>query len=388
MSTANLPDDGPNDELHSSQSGEDSTTSATVLENEGRASLDDSTLRCEKCGAEIKTNDTLACRACGWYASIGSYVEIDQSWEAQCDPNAEDAAAEEEEQFTLPQWAVVLSVVVVAVIGINVFLHLTMPSVSAARTSWSLMQLSLGGFVFAVCHFVCFSKLMSVKADTNLLDILLSPHKCWSEMFDHLPSGQWMAHGAAGGLTAAALSILLIGGIPYERLWDWGFEKPPEQNLMAAVMSQAQQIEGDEDGLEEAVEGFAGTQNLDDLEDEGLEETPAVDPRQTIDGVILGYRTNEEGLAATLLIGVEHKGALVYAGRVFPELPDNELAKLTQKLGAWKSKVPYVNTDEAGVIWVQPKQVCKVSYQRQGPSGWLYEAKFEKLRSVMDLTGK
>ncbi len=387
MSTAQLPEDSHHDvDLDELASG-NSHSGTAMLEAGVDLHESDAGPRCEKCDAIIKTNDTLACRSCGWYASIGSYVEIDQSWEAQCDPDSE-TNTEEEEPFSIPQWVTILSVVVVAVIGLNIAVHVTMPSVSAARTNWSLTQLSFGGFIFTVCHFVCFSKLLSAKADTGMMDMVLSPFKCWREMFDHLPSGQWMAQGAAGGLTAAAMSILLTGGIPYERLWDWGFEKPPEQNLMAAVMSQAQRIEGDEKGLEEAVEDFAGSQSLDDLENEGMEETPAVDPRQTIEGVILGYRTNEEGLATTLLVGVEHKGALVYAGRVFPEIPDEELVELTTQLGAWKSSVPFVTTDESGVVWVLPKQVCIVSYQRQGSGGWLYEAKFEKLTGVMDLSGK
>ena len=42
------------------------------------------------------------------------------------------------------------------------------------------------------------------------------------------------------------MSLVVIGGIPYERLWDWGFKEPPKQNLMGAVMDRAKQLDSRE----------------------------------------------------------------------------------------------------------------------------------------------
>ena len=375
----------PLEDLHDDAPlGEEAPLAGAVEVTEPDTELD-AQPRCEKCGAKIRTSDMLACRSCGWYASIGGYVEIDQTWEAHCDPDAEQQPADEEENLSVPTWAIVLGATVLGVIAISVFARLTTPATSMARTSWALTQLGVGFVAFASCHFVCFTRLMSAKAETNLLDILLSPHKCWTLLWDELPEHQWMAHGAAGGLTAVLMSLLVIGGIPYHVLLDWGFEKPPEQNLMAAVMEQAQQIEGEEKSMEEAIEDFAGSANVDDLEGDDQPEPPAEEEsRLETDAVVLGYRTNEDGLVSTLVIGVEHKGALVYAGRVMPDLPADQLEKLTENLGQWKTSTPFVTTDVVGTIWVVPKQVCLVSYRRQGKGGWLYEAKFEKLRSVLD----
>ena len=380
MSTAELPEEPSEDQILAVES----ETSPSQLDQ--TEIVDDGSPRCEKCGAPIKTTDMLACRSCGWYASIGSYVEIDQNWENQCDPNADDSGTTEAEEFKLPPWAIVLGASVLGVVALSIAFHLVTPTVSAARTNWSLAQLSAGLLAFAVCHLISFSKLMSAKAETNMIDMIVSPQKCWVQLAETLPEGQWLAHGAASGLTAVAMSLLVIGGIRYEKLWDWGFEKPPEKNLMSAVLSQAQQIEGDENGLEDAVEEFAGMQDLENLDDELVEEPPVEEVRLDTDGVVLGYRTDEEGMVSALLIGVEHDGALVYAGRVFPELPEDELEDLTETLGNLKSNVPFVNTDQTGVIWVVPRQVCLISYKRQGAKGWLYEAKFERLRGLMDLS--
>ncbi len=54
---------------------------------------------CEKCGTPIDAHEALVCRKCGWYASIGSFVEIDQSWE--CDAKV---AAPVEEPLRMPAW--------------------------------------------------------------------------------------------------------------------------------------------------------------------------------------------------------------------------------------------------------------------------------------------
>ena len=377
MSTTELPEDELQDDLD--QSG----VSQTVEDSQEGLEAD-AQPRCEKCGAVIKTSDSLACRECGWYASIGDYVEIDKTWEAWCDPDDEADPTDSAEEFSVPTWAIILGVCVVSVIGVSIFARVTTPSGSMARTGWSLTQLAVGGLTFVTCHFICFTRLMSVKADVNLLDIILSPHKCWMQLWEELPDNQWMAQGGAAGLMAVLMSLLVIGGIPYHRLLDWGFEKPPEQNLMAAVMDQAKNIQGEEKSLEEAIEDFAGSQDL-EAEDQPIEEPVPEEPRLEADAVVLGYRVDQDnGLVSTLVIGVEHKGALVYAGRVVPDIPEDELEELTENLGQWKTATPFVTTDVSGVIWVLPKQVAQVSYKRQGKSGWLYEAKFEKLRGVME----
>jgi hypothetical protein len=68
---------------------------------------------------------------------------------------------------------------------------------------------------------------------------MLKPIKLSSRSWRELPKRLWVANGALNGYLAFSLSLYVIGGIPYDRLWDWGFKQPPKQNLMAAVMKQA-----------------------------------------------------------------------------------------------------------------------------------------------------
>lgn len=330
----------------------------------------------------------MACRSCGWYASIGAFIEIDKCWEASADPEMAFEPEVEEEPVKVPTWAWVTIGCVAAVAFESIVGRLSTPPGSALRTGWSLMQLGLGFAAVAVFHMIAFSRLMADKAETNLTDIVLGPHKCWAPVVAEMPQRQWLLDGAASGLTAVLMSLLVIGGIPYHRLLDWGFKEPPKQNLMAAVISQAQQIEGDEDGLEEAVEGFAGTQNLDELEDgaDGKVKDQPV-PRKEIDCVILGYQANDDGLVYSLILGVEHNTKLVYACRVSPQLEEEALESLSAKLVALKTKKAYVKVDMEAT-WVVPSQICRVSYLRQGDQGWLYNAEFKELGGMLDLSGQ
>ncbi len=39
--------------------------------------------RCEKCEAPLKFDVVTVCRKCGWYASLGTFVEVDPNWETE-----------------------------------------------------------------------------------------------------------------------------------------------------------------------------------------------------------------------------------------------------------------------------------------------------------------
>lgn len=339
------------------------------------------TPQCEKCGAPLTVKDTLACRSCGWYASIGAFIEIDRSWEAYADPELDSEPEAEPEEPKLPQWAWVLIGCVVAVIVESVVARLVTPVDSFARGSWAVSQLLVGVIAFFVCHFLAFGRLTAQKAETNLIDIVLTPFKVWSAVFRDLPERQWIVQIGGSGLTAALAAVLVIGGIPYHRLLDWGFKEPPKQNLMAAVMEQAQRIEGEEKSLAEAVEDFAGKAGVDDL-DPNKPEQPAA--RKEIDCVIVGYEKDEQEQVRTLILGVEQYAKLVYACRLTPKLSDDQRYSLTSQLTDLKSRKPYLKVD-LDATWVVPSVVCRVSYLRQGENGTLYSAEFVELRGTMNI---
>src|SRR3954451_7195946 len=44
--------------------------------------------RCEKCEARLVSDVVSICRQCGWYASLGQFVEVDPDWEIESEPTS------------------------------------------------------------------------------------------------------------------------------------------------------------------------------------------------------------------------------------------------------------------------------------------------------------
>ncbi len=366
---------------------EDESTIGVLVEE----SIDDisSLPSCEKCGAIIATQDSLACRKCGWYASIGAFVEIDREWEENCDPDSEQiVATTEAESFKLPDWAWVMIGCVGAVIAESVAARFLTESNSLARTQWSLMQLTIGGVAAAVCHFVSFILLIRDDSDVALLDILLKPIRPWVLRVRELPERQWICHTAVSGIVAVLMSVLVIGAIPYEKFWDWGFGKPVKQDLMGAIADQARKAAGKDQSLEEAVEELGGSQNLSDAEGNKKKAAKQPTERSKDDCVIIGYRANEAGVVYMLVLAGENYGRLQHVGQVVPQMPVSELWKLGKQLSAYKRVDPFVRVQMDNVTWVEPKIACRVSYARKGKQGGLFDTKLEEILGEINIASE
>jgi len=336
--------------------------------------------RCEKCEAPMKSDAVAVCRRCGWYARLNQFVEVDQDWETYDDEGEQKAEVAKPSHVAvwlnlLPQWAWVVIATVAAVVAESVVARVVTPSGSAFRTAWSLTQLVVGLLVFAGCHLLTFLFAVADDADTGALDIILKPLKLWFKQFAKLPARLWLTDSAAAGLTAALMSVVVIGGLPYERLWDWGFKQPPKQNLMGAMMSQMQKAKGEgADNLEDAVNDFAGTQNL----DENSKPAPPPKPRFTTDCVILGYRVDARGRLSSVILGTAYRRELVFAGVVTPKLSDSGESELLATFEANQSDQPFLPI-QATAIWLKPNFTCRVTYAKRSESGRLLDPQWEKL---------
>jgi hypothetical protein len=338
---------------------------------------------CDKCGAAINSHDALVCRKCGWYASINSYVEIDRAWESDGDDEVEQVG----EKFSVPAWAWTMIACVVAVIAESIAARFLTADGSAERTMWSVTQLFVGISIAGVCHLMAFILLMREVSDFGLSDIILKPVKPWIMRVNELPAYQWLCHLGASSVVAVVMSVAVIGGIPYEKLLDWGTKKPVKQDLMGAVMDQAKKIEGEEKSLEEAVQDFAGKQ---EVTDEGTPKTKKAEPkeRQQDDCVIIGYRPTSEGIVYQLLLAGENYGKLQYVGQVTPQLSVKELRELTEQLAVHQAHEPFVKLAlDPGVVYVKPRMACRVSYSHKGKKGGLFEIKLENMLGEISAAG-
>jgi hypothetical protein len=343
--------------------------------------------RCDKCSAPIKTEMVKVCRSCGWYARLGTFVEVDPDWETedelnQAPPPPQPSHLEVWMQL-LPWWAWAIIATVSIVVVESVAVRLLAPSNSWFRAAWSFTQLIIGGLTFVGCHVFSFLIQATDDADMTIQDLLIRPLKVWKRVLQGLPVRLWLVNAAAAGLTAIVMSLAVIGGLDYERLLDWGFEQPKKQNLMGAMVSQMQKAaKAKDENLEDAVKDFAGSQNVDQQEQQ-QQPTPPPKPRLETDCVILGYRANQDGQIHTLLLGTSLGKKLVYAGTVAPP-NGQEFAGLALQLAAAKSASPFlqVHTD---ATWVQPKFTCRVTYNTQKKDGRLLGLRWEEYSGTVSM---
>jgi hypothetical protein len=344
--------------------------------------------QCEKCGATLKSDVVTICPKCGWYPSLGQFVEIDQDWEVfageEGQPDEKPRPSHLEVWLSLlPWWAwVLIGTAIVVVVG-SFAVRLVTSSGSTFRTVWSLSQLGIGLLAFLGCHFFNFLVAAAEDADFGVLDVLLKPAKLWSRAVRYLPERLWVTNTAFAGLTAAAMSLIVIGGLPYDRFWDWGIEKPADQNLMGAVVNRMKEAKGEgSDNLEDAVGDFAGSQNV---TSQVAAAPPPPEPRKNLDCIILGYRLDGQDQLHTLVLGAAHRQQLVHVGNVTPQLSDDELAELKEQLVAVKTDHPFL-TVQTSAIWVEPKFTCRVTYtKRSKTTGRLLDIQWDAMLGEMNL---
>jgi hypothetical protein len=339
--------------------------------------------RCEKCAAPIKSTVVSICRSCGWYPSLGTFVELDANWETSDSDStevAEAAPAKSHIRFWLdlmPRWSWVMIASALAIVAESVAARFA--TGGSLRTTWSLVQLALGAFAVAGSHIFTFMVLVTEDADFGVFDIVLRPIKVWARAVRELPKRLWVANSAVCGLMAIAMSFLVIGALPYERLWDWGFQAPVKQDLMGAVMDRAKQLDSADGDLEDAIGDFAGKAGVDG---EGLPIAEPEKPRDKTDCVILGYQLDRDGRLETLILGAANGSKLVLAGRVRPEMEEEARSQLLMSLAAIKRNEPFI-TIEADATWVEPKIACRVTYGEKLKGGALRDVQWDSLLGTM-----
>ncbi|MEM6654256.1 MAG: hypothetical protein AAF596_00490 [Planctomycetota bacterium] len=346
---------------------------------------------CSECGGRLPTEQTPVCPHCGWYASLGIHVDVSREFEQAATGDDQPAAPPSHLEVwskLIPVWGWVLIGTAVGTALVSLAVRLMYPEAGGVRTTWAVVQLIGGLAIAAVCHLASFILVSTSDPDMGNADIVVNPFKAWKKLLGALPKRLAIVNSANASVCAAVCAAGIIGGIPYERLLDWGITAPVEKSLLGAVMERASGAGGPEMSMEEAVTNFAGDaggpRNLDGLPDPSKQnQTPTI-VRKTIDAVVLGYEVDAAGKVTTLLLATERKSKLVYSGRVTPQLEDEEMAKLAAKLRAYRAPRPIINVP-VQATWVQPRLTCRVSYERRVESGQLTSLLWEELLSEMKL---
>ena len=113
--------------------------------------------RCVKCESPLEA-DQVVCRACGYYASLGITVEIDQQWESAIDSAAPVVKQNAMEEFfaAIPGWALPIAVTNLLIIAAAVAGRLLLPAESVVLEFWGVWQLVVGLVLIVAMHIACF----------------------------------------------------------------------------------------------------------------------------------------------------------------------------------------------------------------------------------------
>jgi hypothetical protein len=348
---------------------------------------------CEKCGFLTMA---AACPACGWYPSVGIYVEIDATFEALHGapiPQAEGAAPPPEGlakhlavwKGLVPAWGWMLLGTTLAVFVACVAARVMTDASPTYRTVWGVSLLLGGAMTALVAHIACFVLMSSDDADLGVADLLVKPLRAWSRLLAELPRRVTVLNAANAGVTAALGAALVVGGIPYESLLDWGFKARAKPNLAGMIAEQAQKIEGKEKSMEEAVNDFAGKAAGDLTGDQ-----PEVEkPRTPLDCVVIGYTARGDAKTGakqidSLLLAADARGKLKYIGAVRPLLEKVEMRELLRKFEQAPSSRPLVTTN-ATALWVRPKFTCRVTYTEWPDGSRPKQLKWDSLMEEVQL---
>jgi ribosomal protein L40E len=328
---------------------------------------------CEKCGLP---NAATACRRCGWYPVLGIHVEIDDAYEAAMLPPATPnvtgvataAAAKPDWRNHLavwrglvPGWAWLLIGTTLGCLGAGVTARIATLDNPSLQTWCGVIGL-VGGLIIALtAHIVAFVLCSFDDANFGVADIIVKPLKTWRQIARGLPEKIVLANSANFGVSLALTAALVVGGIPYERLLDWGFTARPKQSLVGAITSAAAEDKAKgADSLEGAVNDFAGEADADGLGAAGASMEDAK-PREKLECLVIGYHAGKSGGIQGLLLATDVAGKLTFVGQVQPELEASEAIDLLKKFEQNHSSRPLVKTSLTAT-WLRPRFTCRVTY--------------------------
>jgi hypothetical protein len=351
---------------------------ATDVETESSVAATDGGFVCTSCGAANKKNSMEVCRHCGFYARLNTFVEL-QSWDREEEPGEEEEQAPSHWEVwkeTLPKfmpvWAMVIGACVAAVVAESVAVRFLTPEEGPVRMLWSLGQLGVGIMAVGLMHTFVYVRVIMDDDNFKMLDVLVRPIGCWMPTFRRLPATTKQVAVAASGVTMIAMSLLVIGAIPYDRLWDWGINaREDSTNLMQAIVQQAKKGQGKDQSLEEAMRDFT----------EGKEEKKpaAAKPLISVQCVIVGYTPDgDTGDFRSLVLASVVDGELKLVGSVSQGISPEARAVLSKRLGKLARSTPFVPT-RIEANWLEPLMACMVQCEQQTASGQLVAPRFEKL---------
>lgn len=338
---------------------------------------------CTECGTYEPWGLSSWCPKCGYYPALGKCVGQVELQEQQ-DLKPEPQTIWE----IIPAWGWVLGAGAIAVVGLSIGARFYCSS-AAELCLWTLTQATIGFLMFMIAHMIVYLNAVSRSVEFGILSIIMSPLKIWRPTVMKFPAGAWKLDMAVWGVTAVICAFAIVGGFEFNSLFkDWGVRKSANVNLVATIVDQAKNAEGDgAEDLEGALNDFAGgsEETPDKMAEKAtaaaanvastlpeVEPEPESEPEETakaplleFDCLLLGYSALPNGKIDSVLIASSYNNKLVYAGMIMgSDIPEEVRLEWESRLPKLRQRKPFVKNKQVAT-WIKPRITLKVASE-----GW------------------
>lgn len=315
---------------------------------------------CPKCQEPTFVPGAEWCSRCGFYPRLNIFVEPDPE-ETQATSNSDNPW----KQIPLWAWQLGAGVAVLAVAAVAA--RLATPDDSMARTICALSLLGAGALAVIVAHVVAYVAAIFSDGQMGVFDLFLKPLSVWGPTFNRFPDTFPRVASAGWGLSAMFFAVVVIGNIPYSKLWDFGDAEPAKVNLVKAIASSGFEAEEADGDLEGAIEEFAGQANPQPSTSEtpkpkSRDEAELAQRPKSIDCVVLGYIPAGDDDLQSLVLGGDVQGQLRIVAVLREGIPPDEKQQLMADLRAIPLDRPFLSTN-IEAEWVEPRIAVRVRFR-------------------------
>jgi hypothetical protein len=244
---------------------------------------------------------------------------------------------------------------------------------------WTYAQFGAGVFAVIAAHVGCYMFAIMHNDSLSFLDIVLKPFVIWMATLQELPASFKRVALGVWGFAAALFAAVVVAGVQYDEIIDWG-KVPPKK----AKKSIAVPIDGpanDDKSLEEAIDEFGKQAGVSPGDGKNSPQQQEKGNRQQMTKcLIIGFTPNRESDFGSLILAVEEGGGKWrFAGIASQGVPIEVRSILNRRMRTLLRPTPVVPCD-VKAFWLEPKLMCTVWYEDLTAEGWLRRPQFDKLK--------
>lgn len=319
---------------------------------------------CPNCEAERTDKSVMWCRKCGYHPTLNCVIDLvgeDLERDAAEAPPAEEAAAKPSAAKGLallarsvPVWVWWSGAAALAAMALGVAARFGTQPESLARLVAALAILFVGGVSTIAAHVWAYFYAVPESDRLSVADMFLRPFYVWSPTIRDVESpGIWRRPTLmAFGVVLELVGLTVVGGIPWQRIWELGPAEPAKRQLVDAIENI---------GKEDESNGADGASNA------------AGPTKVRADCVIIGYvpsvasqflgGSDDEIDFASLVLAADVRGKLRFVGVVSGGIPDEERAAIRKRLKELRRAGPIIPCS-VNATWLDPALACRVAYTR------------------------